>query len=425
MSQKVLVIGGGAREQALAWKLAQSSKVDKVFVAPGNGGSNGIIENVDIAFDDVASLLKFAQENKIDLTVVGQEAASAAGAVDAFNAAGMTIFGPSKAAVRIETSKTFSKDLMKIAKIPTAKYQNFTNPSMARTYAKSRPLPVVIKADGLATGKGVIIASSASEIDAAIDEIMVNKAFGDSGNKVVVEDFLKGQEASMHALCDGTRTVMFPPSQDHKQVFDGDKGPNTGGMGAFAPVDWISGADTKFVKEHAVIPALEALKQDGAEFRGCLYPGLMIDGNAIKLLEFNARFGDPEAEVYMRLLDGDLYDILKACANGKLNPANVKWKAGYAVSVVLASPGYPGTYPKSLPITGIDDAQKLKDIVVFHAGTALKNGNLVTSGGRVLNVTAYGSTLSNALDKAYRAIKLIHFEGMHYRTDIGRRSLKL
>jgi phosphoribosylamine---glycine ligase len=418
----VLVIGSGGREQALAWKLAQSPQVNKVYVAPGNGGSRGKIENADIGWLDADQLLEFARAKNIDLTVIGQEAASEAGVADAFLAAGLTIFGPTKAAARIETSKAFSKDLMAAENIPTAEYRNFTDPKAALDYAKNRPLPVVIKADGLATGKGVLICQTPEQIEAAIDEIMVKKAFGGAGNQVVVEDFLKGQEVSVHALCDGTRTVIFPPSQDHKQIFDGDQGPNTGGMGAFAPVSWITDEQIAFVKERAVEPALRGLKAEDAEFKGCLYPGLMIDSNDIKLLEFNARFGDPEAEIYMRLFEGDLYEVLKACAEGTLNPAAVSWKSGFAVTVVLASGGYPGSYPKGLPITGIDEAEKLDDIVVFHAGTAVKNGQLVTAGGRVLNVTATGATLDEALDKAYAAIKLIHFEGMHYRTDIGRRA---
>jgi phosphoribosylamine--glycine ligase len=417
----VLVIGGGGREQALAWKLAQSPQVEKVYVAPGNGGSRGTIENVDIAFDDVPELVKFAQDKRIDLTVIGQEAASEAGVVDAFREAGLTIFGPTKAAVKIESSKAFSKDLMAAENIPTAEYRNFTDPEQALEYAKSRPFPVVIKADGLATGKGVLICHTEQEIETAIDGIMTKKEFGDAGNKVVVEEFLKGQEASMHALCDGTTTVLFPPSQDHKQIFDGDKGPNTGGIGAFVPVPWITEEQINFVKERAVLPALKGLRERNANFVGCLYPGLMIDGDDIKLLEFNARFGDPEAEVYMRLLNGDLYEIFNTCARGKLDPESVKWQPGFAATVVLTSGGYPGSYPKGLPITGINEAEKLDDIVVFHAGTAIKDGQLVTAGGRVLNVTATGATLDTALDKAYTAVKLINFEGMHYRTDIGRR----
>jgi len=420
---KVLVIGGGGREQALAWKLAQSTFVEKVFVAPGNGGSNGKVENAPIAFDDVAALREFARENDIDLTVVGQEAASEAGVVDAFQAAGLTIFGPTKAAVKIESSKTFAKDLMAAQHIPTAQYQNFTDADEARDYAKSRPLPVVIKADGLATGKGVIIADDEVAIDVAIDDIMVKKVFGGAGDKIVVEDFLKGREASFHALTDGKTSVIFPASQDHKQINDGDKGPNTGGMGVIAPVEWVTLKLLQRVNDAVVQPALEGLRQQEAPFQGCLYPGLMIEGDDLEVLEFNARFGDPETQVYMRLLDGDLYEILKACATGALDPSMVKWQAGYAVTVVMASGGYPGSYEKGVPISGIEEAEKMEGIVVFHAGTAVKDGQLVTAGGRVLNVTAVGSTLQETLDKAYAAVDHIHFEGAHFRTDIGRRPI--
>jgi phosphoribosylamine--glycine ligase len=418
---KVLVIGSGGREQALAWKLAQSDKVDKVFVAPGNGGSTGIIENVAIGFTDVTALLEFAQKEQIDLTVIGQEAASDAGAVDAFQAAGLTIFGPTKAATKLESSKVFSKDLMASEGIPTARYQTFTEADEAIAYASSRSFPIVIKADGLATGKGVIICNTVQEIGVAITDIMVKKVFGDSGNSVVVEDFLKGQEVSVHALCDGKQAVIFPASQDHKQVFDGDKGPNTGGMGVIAPVPWVTPAHMKLVNDQIVQPALNGLAKRETPFTGCLYPGLMIDGDTLALLEFNARFGDPEAEVYMRLLDSDLFDILTACATGTLDPAQVSWKPGFAVTVVLASHGYPGDYPKGLPITGLNEAEKLEDIVIFHAATTRDDSTILTAGGRVLNVTATGSTLDEAIDKAYTAVKLISFEGMHYRSDIGRR----
>lgn len=418
---QVLVIGSGGREQALAWKLAQSPQVEKVYVAPGNAGSKGSIENVDIAFDDVDGLLKFAQDKGIDLTVVGQEAASEAGVVDAFQTAGLAIFGPTKAAVRIESSKAFSKDLMAAQSIPTAEYQNFSDAKAAADYAKSRPLPVVIKADGLATGKGVIIAHSEAEIEAAIQEIMVRKAFGEAGNKVVVEDFLKGQEASLHALTDGKTSIIFPPSQDHKQVNDGDQGPNTGGIGAIAPVTWISESQLDRINATIVQPALDGLREAGANFVGCLYPGVMIDGDDVKVLEFNARFGDPEAEVYMRLIDCDLFEVLTACAKGRLDPGSIKWHSGFAASVVMVSGGYPGKYPTGFPITGIEEAEKLEDVVVFHSFTSVKDGQVVTSGGRVLNVTATGATLDEALGKAYAAAKKIHFEGMHYRTDIGRR----
>jgi phosphoribosylamine--glycine ligase len=421
MANKVLVIGSGGREQALAWKLVQSPKVEKVYVAPGNGGSKGDIENVAINWLDVDGLLKFAQENSIDFTVIGQEAASEAGVVDAFQEAGLNIFGPTKAAVRIESSKVLSKDLMASEDIPTAQYKTFTDAKEALEYAKSRPLPVVIKADGLAEGKGVTVCQTTEEVEAAIDKTMIEKRFGEAGSSVVVEDFLNGQEVSVHALCDGEKAVIFPASQDHKQIDDGDKGPNTGGMGVIAPVPWVTMQHLEYIDTNIVQPALRGLKKQKADFKGCLYPGLMIDGDDVNVVEFNARFGDPEAEVYMRLLDSDLFDILKACADGNLDPEAVQWSKNYAVTVVAASGGYPGKYEKGLPITGIEDAEKLDDIVVFHAGTAVKDGKIVTNGGRVLNVTATGETLDAALEKAYEAIKLIKFESMHYRKDIGRR----
>jgi phosphoribosylamine--glycine ligase len=418
---EVLVIGSGGREQALAWKLAQSEKVDKVYVAPGNGGSRGIIENVDIDFVDVAGLLLFAKQHYISLTVVGQEAASAAGVVDSFKTAGLTIFGPTKAATQIEASKAFAKELMADAGIPTAEFKTFTDPDAAIAYAESRPLPVVIKADGLALGKGVIIAEDKQQITDAIENIMVKKAFGESGDKVVIEDFMLGQEVSVHALTDGQTSVIFPASQDHKQINDNDQGPNTGGMGVIAPVPWVNQDMLDEINAKTVQPALKELRRHNATFTGCLYPGLMIHNTNMRLLEFNARFGDPEAEVYMRLMDGDLYEIFLACANGNLDPKTVGWKNGFAVSVVACSPGYPNNYPKGLPITGIEAAEGIADVVVFHAGTKKTTKGLETAGGRVLNVTATGSTLNEAIEKAYAGIKLIHFEGMHYRTDIGRR----
>lgn len=421
MGAKVLVIGGGGREHALAWKLAQSPKVEKVYIAPGNGGTEQIGENVPIGFTDVDGLLKFAQENKIDLTVIGQEAASAAGVVDAFHEAGLTIFGPTQAATQIESSKAFSKDLMQEQNIPTAAFMNFTDPEQAKAYAKTRAFPLVIKASGLAEGKGVIIAENLPEAETAVDDMMVRKIFGAAGNTIVIEDFLKGQEVSVHALCDGKNAVLFPASQDHKQVFDGDKGPNTGGMGVIAPVPWVNETHMQFVEKRVVQPTLAGLEAKNAAFTGCLYPGLMIDEHEVKILEFNARFGDPEAETYLRLLDSDLYEILVDCTAGKLKPAAVKWHDGAAISVAVASGGYPGSYQKGLPITGIDEAEQVEGVVVLHAGTMRKDGQLVTNGGRVLYVTALGKDIEDARAKAYEAVKRIKFEGMHYRTDIGAR----
>ena len=421
MGAKVLIIGGGGREHALSWKIAQSQQVNQIFVAPGNGGTETIAKNINIGFTDVDSLLDFALENKIDLTVIGQEAASAAGVVDAFQTAGLAIFGPTKAATKIESSKAYSKDLMKTKNIPTAEYQTFTNSKNALEYIKAKKYPLVIKANGLAEGKGVVIAQNEHEAQKAIIDMMVNKTFNDAGNTIVIEEFLGGQEISIHALSDGTSAVLFPTSQDHKQVFDDDKGPNTGGMGVFAPVPWVTDKHLDFVLNSVVNSALDGLKQDGSPFICCLYPGLMIDGDSIKVLEFNARFGDPEAETYMRLLDGDLYEIFTSCAKGKLDKNTVKWLPKTAISVAIASAGYPGSYQKGLPISGIDQAEKIDDIVVFQAGTKIVDGKLVTNGGRVLYVTAVGETIEDARAKAYSAIKLIHFEGMHFRTDIGLR----
>ncbi len=427
MGAKVLIVGGGGREYALAWKLKQSPKVSQLFVAPGNGGTAELAANVDIGFTDVEGLLSFAKEHAIDLTVIGQEAASDAGVVDAFLEAGLKIFGPTQAACRIESSKAFSKDLMREQNIPTAEFQNFEDSAKALEYIKTRSLPIVIKASGLAEGKGVVIAEDMSTAEQAIDDIMVKKIFGDSGNQVVIEDFLNGEEVSTHALCDGKHSILFPASQDHKQVHDGGKGPNTGGMGVVAPVPWVTKEQMKFVEEKVVAPTLQGLQNKSSEFKGCLYPGLMfavggsknLNKDEVKVLEFNARFGDPEAETYMRLLESDLYDILVDCVDGNLDPSKVVWKPGAAISVAAVSGGYPGKYPKGLPISGIKEAEAHDDIVVMQAGTKLNGGLLVTNGGRVLYVTAYGENVKEARAKAYKAIKEITFEGMHYRTDIG------
>ncbi|MEX2014524.1 MAG: phosphoribosylamine--glycine ligase [Candidatus Saccharimonadales bacterium] len=421
MNKKVLVIGSGGREHALAWKLKDSPQVDKVYIAPGNAGTAIVGENVDINFTDGQKLLQFAKLKEIDLTVIGQEAASEAGVADLFRKNNLLIFGTSKEATRVESSKAFSKDFMKSESIPTAEYRNFDNPQEALDYIRSKIPPIVIKADGLAAGKGVVVAQSLTEAEEAIKSIMVQKTFGDAGNRIVVEDFLAGQEVSTHALSDGNTAVMFPASQDHKQIFDGDKGPNTGGMGAITPVPWVSSEQIQEVYQKIVSPTIKGLKSRGSEFVGCLYPGLMINGDEINVIEFNSRFGDPEAEVYMRLVDCDLYQLLENCAQGKLNKNDISWINGYAVSVVLASAGYPESSSKSDIITGIENAEKLSDIVIFHAGTKKEGNNFVTAGGRVLNVTAIGETLNQAIDKAYEAVDLIKFDGMQYRTDIGRR----
>lgn len=419
MDKTVLVIGSGGREHALAWKLAQSPQVSKVYIAPGNDGMRNVGETVPIDFTDTENLFKFAQENSIDLTVVGQEAASEAGVVDLFQEAGLTIFGPTAAAVKIESSKAFSKELMRDQNIPTAVFKNFEDAKQAKEYLKTKKFPQVIKADGLATGKGVIICQDLAEAEKAIDEIMVKKIFGASGDKIVIEDFLTGQEVSIHVLTDGENFSIFPPSQDHKQIYDGDKGPNTGGMGVIVPVNLIDGRQLKIVEQKVVLPALSGLKAKGSEFVGCLYPGLMVDGDEINVIEYNARFGDPEAEVYMRLLDGDLYEILYSCTQQNLQP--LYWKNQYTVSIVLASAGYPVSSSKGDVITGIEEAEKLEDIIIFHAGTKKVGNNFITNGGRVINITATGKTLDESLKKAYQAVDKINFKGKQYRTDIGQR----
>ena len=418
---RVLVIGGGGREHALAWKLSQSDQVERVFVVPGNAGTAEMAENVPIGFTDVAGLLSFAKQNEVDLTVIGQEAASEAGVADEFQLSGLAVFGPTRAAARIETSKAYAKQLMRTNDVPTAGFRSFDDYATALEDLGNRQLPVVIKASGLAEGKGVVVAETLEQAREALKEMMVDRRFGASGDTVVVEEFLVGQEISAHALCDDNTAALFPASQDHKQVYEDDRGPNTGGMGVVAPVGWISRGHLETIERRVVQPTLEGLRRDGAGFVGCLYPGLMIEGETVKVVEFNARFGDPEAETYMRLFDGDLFELLRSCTEGKLDPAAVAWKPGVAVSVALVSGGYPGPYERGLPIEGVDAASAEPDVVVFHGGTVRDQEGLKTAGGRVLYVTAVGSDLDDARRKAYRAIDLVKFDGMHFRGDIGLR----
>ncbi len=419
--KRVLVIGGGGREHALAWKLSQSPHVGKVFVAPGNGGTAQVAENVNIGFTDVKSLLSFARKNSIDLTVIGQEAASDAGLTDVFEAAGLSVFGPTKAATRIESSKAFSKDLMKRQAITTAQHEVFTESKKALSYLRGALFPLVIKADGLAEGKGVVICNDLASARATIENMMRSKALKDAGSKVVIEQFLTGQEISIHALSDGKNITLFPPSQDYKQIFDGDKGPNTGGIGAITPVSWVTKEQMAEIEKKVVQPALAGLRQTATPFQGCLYPGLMMHGGEMNVIEYNARFGDPEAEVYIRLLESDLFELLDNCARGRMGAAALKWKPGFALSAALCSGGYPGSYEKNLTITGLKEAEKMNDIVIFHSGTKKENSGYMTNGGRVVHVTATGQSIIEARAKVYAAIKKINFEGMHYRTDIGLR----
>ena len=421
----ILIVGSGGREHALAWKLKQSPRVDNIYVAPGNGGTAVIAQNVTIQPLDFVSLVKFAEEKRIGMTIVTSDDPLAAGIVDFFSARKLRIWGPTKQAAQIESSKAFAKDFMKDAGIPTAEFKVFTAPEPAVGYAKTRGLPVVIKASGLALGKGVYICKTTEEIETAIDEIMVKRVHKDAGNEVVVEDFLQGEEISIHALTNGSDYILFPPSQDHKRAQDGDKGPNTGGMGVIAPLPWVTTEMLATIEAQVVVPAFEEFKRKGIHYSGLLYPGIMMTLSGPKVLEFNARFGDPETQVYMRLLKSDVLDLFDVCIDGDIAALKrtIEWNAGYAVNLVVASGGYPEKYETGFPITGIGEAEKIEGVVVFHAGTKLEGGAPVTAGGRVLGISAVGGSLKTALERAYQAAELIQFTGKYYRKDIGTKAL--
>ena len=420
---KVLVIGSGGREHALVWKLAQSPKVEKIYGAPGNPGIAQIGECVNISPTDIKGLADFAEKEGVDLTVVGPEAPLVAGIVDEFESRGLKIFGPSKEAAKLEGSKAFSKEMMKKYGVPTADFEVFDDPEKAKEYIKEKGAPIVVKADGLAAGKGVVVARNVEEALEAIDKIMIEKVFGDAGNRVVVEDCLFGEEASYLVVTDGENFIPLATAQDHKAVFDGDKGPNTGGMGAYSPAPVLSEEMEKEVQERVIKPILRGMKEEGHPFKGILYAGLMITEEGPKVLEFNVRFGDPEAQVILRRLKTDLVDVCQSVIEGNLIDS-LEWIPETAICVVLASKGYPGKYEKGKVIIGIEEAEKIDNVVVFHAGTAIKDGKLVTNGGRVLNVTALGKDIVEARENVYKAIEKIHFDGMHYRKDIGLKALK-
>ena len=421
---KVLVIGGGGREHALVWKLSQSPRVDKIYCAPGNAGISEIAECVDIKGDDADALLDFVKYNWIDLTVVGPEAPLVAGVADAFVKEDRLIFGPVKAGAKLEGSKLFAKDFMQKYGIPTAEYRAFTSYMQAEEYVRLKGAPVVIKADGLAAGKGVIICNTVDEAMDALKLIMKDKAFGKAGDKVIVEQCLKGEEASFMIITDGETVVPLATSQDHKRIFDGDKGPNTGGMGAYSPAPVIDEKLTRKVMDTIIDPMMKGLRREQIHFRGIIYAGLMIcDGNPF-VLEYNVRFGDPEAQPVLARLDSDLFDMLKAAAEGKLKQVKVSWKDEASICVVLAAKGYPGSYSKGQVIRGLDSFRNSNDVVVFHAGTTTHDDEVVTSGGRVLGVTALGKDIQTAKANAYNAIERIHFDGMQYRKDIADRAIK-
>ncbi len=419
---KILIVGAGGREHALAWKLAHEKQV-RVYCAPGNGGTGALGTNVPIPSDDVLALSEFAAKEHIDLTVVGPEAPLVLGIVDLFIKKGLTVFGPTQKAAQIEGSKSFSKNLMKKYRIPTGEFAEFTDRKSAVAYIEEKGAPLVVKADGLAAGKGVILAQTVPEALAAVDRIMVDREFGDAGNKVVVEEFLTGEEASFLAFTDGKHVVPLATSQDHKAIYDGDMGPNTGGMGAYSPAPVVTDALFSRVMDKIMIPTVRAMEQEGHPYLGILYAGLMIKDGIPKVLEFNARFGDPEAQPLVIRMKGSLSEVMTKAAGGRLSEVTLEWDERPSVCVVMASAGYPGTYEKGKVITGIEDAEKLPDVVVFHAGTRRTADRLVTSGGRVLGVTAVGADLAAAIDRAYAAVDRIRWEGAYYRKDIGAKGL--
>jgi phosphoribosylamine---glycine ligase len=420
---KVLVIGGGGREHALVWKIAQSPMVDKVFCAPGNPGTALLAQNVDIAVDNLQGLLDFARQEGIGLTVVGPELPLSMGLVDLFEENGLKVFGARKNAAIIEASKAFSKDLMKKYHVPTAAYEVFTEVEPAVEFIDRTGIPIVIKADGLAAGKGVIIAQTREEAVAAVVDMLSGNAFGAAGSRVVVEEFLKGEEASFLAFTDGERIIPLASAQDHKAVFDGDLGPNTGGMGAYSPAPVVTAAIHEKAMAEVMRRTVDGMAAEGRPYRGVLYAGLMIDGDSVKTLEFNARFGDPECQPLLMRMKSDIVPILLAVAAGSLEGIEIEWHDKAAVCVVLASEGYPGDYTKGDRIAGLNDAAKVEELVVFHAGTKGTQGGVVTNGGRVLGVTALGATVQEAIDRAYQGVALISWPGMHYRRDIGAKAI--
>ncbi|WP_438431398.1 phosphoribosylamine--glycine ligase [Gorillibacterium sp. sgz500922] len=420
---KVLIVGRGGREHALVWALAQSPRVDALYCAPGNGGIAALAECVPIEEMDFAGIAAFAKKQEIGLVVIGPEDPLAAGIVDYLEAEGLKVFGPSRKAAAIEGSKAFMKELLRKYGIPTAAYKTFSDYDKALAYLRTRPLPVVLKADGLAAGKGVIVAHTAEEAERTLAELLVDKTFGASSETVVIEEFLEGQEMSLLAFVDGSTVRLMVPSQDHKPVFDGDKGPNTGGMGTYSPLPHVDSSIVEEAGRTIVQPVADAMVAEGRPFRGVLYAGLMLTAEGPKTIEFNARFGDPETQVLLPRLETDLFEILLAVAEGRLAEMDIRWSSSAAVCVVLASPGYPGPYPKGLPITGVEEAEW--DALVFHAGTALSpdGESVVTAGGRVLGVVGRGADIAEARDRAYAAAERIRFEGAHYRTDIASKAL--
>ena len=418
---KVMVVGGGGREHALAWKIKQSPRVDRVFVAPGNAGTAIDAENIAIADTDVPALVKFAKDNAIDLAVIGPESSLAVGIVDALGAAGIKAFGPSKQAAELEASKVFCKNLLRHADVPTADFRTFRDAASATAYLVEREdQPMVVKADGLAAGKGVIVCDTKAEALEAVQRIAGDREFGAAGSQLVVEERLVGEEASVLALTDGRNIIALPAAQDHKAAYDGDQGPNTGGMGAYSPAPLVTPAMLEQIQERILVPTIHQMKRSRRPFRGILYAGLMVTKHGIKVLEYNVRFGDPECQPILMRLKSDLVDVLEATVDGKLDEIPpLVWDDRPSVCVVMASEGYPGKYQTGRPIRGLEQAAAVPDVKVFHAGTTMKGDQVVTSGGRVLGVTALGATIAQAKLQAYTAVKQIRWEGAWCRKDIS------
>jgi phosphoribosylamine--glycine ligase len=421
---KILVIGSGGREHALVWKISQSPKVSKIFCAPGNAGISPLAQCVDIGEDNMVGLANFAQKMKIDLTIVGPELPLSRGIVDEFDKLGLKIFGPNQKATQIESSKVFSKYLMKKYNIPSANYAVFQDIKKAFDYVKQQAFPLVIKADGLAAGKGVFIVKGIKQAKEALDSLMKKKIFGDAGEYVVIEEFLEGEEISILAFSDGKTVLPMVSSQDHKKIFNKDKGPNTGGMGAYSPVLFYNDLSRETVLQKILKPTIEGLKTEGREYKGVLYAGLILTKEGPKVLEFNARFGDPETQVVLPRLETDLIEIFNAVIEGNLHKINLKWKDNAVVCVVIASGGYPGKYQKGKVIGGLKSLEEMKNIIAFHAGTKFQDGKVVTSGGRVLGITAWADTIFKAKEKAYEGVEKIYFEEMYYRKDIALKGIK-
>lgn len=426
---KILVIGSGGREHAICWKIAQSKLCDKLYCAPGNGGISEIAQIADIKADDITGLLNFAKKNAIDLTVVGPEIPLVMGIVDNFESAGLKIFGPSKSCAIIEGSKVFSKELMKRLKVPTADFKVFDNPDAALKYIDTKNPPIVVKADGLCAGKGVVICKDKASAKSAVNDMMVKKVFKLAADKIIIEDCLTGEEASIIVVCDGDNVVPLASSQDHKRVFNQDKGLNTGGMGAYSPAPVVTKDILKEVMDKVILPVVKGLAREGTPYRGALYAGIMVTKLGPRVLEFNARFGDPETQAILPRLKSDIVDLMVRAIDGRLKDYSLEWDPRPCVSVVAASGGYPGDYEKGLEIKGIDLAKALKDVIIFHAGTKLGrrstdgDSTFLTNGGRVLNITALGLDMKGAIDNCYNAMGKIHFNGMHYRRDIGSRAV--